>query len=370
MEIQAYIEKKQTIQDNILSFINIDEDMEENYEDLLNSFDDQEICQNHHELRATLTLLVKISNNHFRSPTFFSKIERILLHLKDEIIQNFNNSEIFRIFHSNKRILLFLIEKDILTIDDSIIDIMERDENDSYFYFDYFFPEIKNFLNDEFKEEIKGRVTELKNDDFEQFNEKRKLGENDEYICQLMRDDNIDEFISYVNQNCINLTSFIESSIFETNPSLLKEKISLFNYSAFFGSIQIFKYLFSNGNALSLKEWPFIIHGQHPEMIQIFFDKYALYNDELDECLTDSFKFHHNDISSFIQNKFSNEFDLNDEKCFSQSLKSYNYAYFPTEFTDEDILYYLCKYDYFALVEILLDTNKFNINGRIIQNFF
>ena len=57
-----------------------------------------------------------------------------------------------------------------------------------------FFNEIKSFMDDELKEEIAKQLTE-------NYEEKRKKGESESHICELIRDDMIDEFISFVNQN-------------------------------------------------------------------------------------------------------------------------------------------------------------------------
>ena len=43
--------------------------------------------------------------------------------------------------------------------------------------------------------------------------QKRLLGENDSHICQLIRDDSVEEFISYVNRTNISLSSKIIPSI-------------------------------------------------------------------------------------------------------------------------------------------------------------
>ena len=55
-----------------------------------------------------LHLILKISNNYHCKRAFFNKIERIFLYYKDQITTNLTNFEIFNIFKSNKRILLFL----------------------------------------------------------------------------------------------------------------------------------------------------------------------------------------------------------------------------------------------------------------------
>ena len=69
---------------------------------------------------------------------------------------------------------------------------------------------------------------------------------DDQYITELIRNDSIDEFITYINKNDYPIQSTIENSIFETNSLLLERKATLIEYTAFYGSIQIFKYLYLN----------------------------------------------------------------------------------------------------------------------------
>lgn len=101
----------------------------------------------------------------------------------------------------------------------------------------------------------------LNSKDNSNFYELRKAGENDSPICQLIQKDLIKEFIVYVNKNNTPLNSLIEPSIYETNSFLnskqfcvtcdfnlyeylvkRNDNLSLINYAAFFGSIQIFNY--------------------------------------------------------------------------------------------------------------------------------
>lgn len=63
----------------------------------------------------------------------------------------------------------------------------------------------------------------------EDFDEKRKLRENDDFICNLIRNDSIDEYISYINQNNLLLDANIEQSIFEINSFLLETQMLLFS---------------------------------------------------------------------------------------------------------------------------------------------
>ena len=110
-------------------------------------------------------------------------------------------------------------------------------------YLQYFSPEIRPFINDywinsikeyRFKQYIIKQVNEeLPNN----FNDLRKIGENNSLICKIIRNDSIQEFIKYVNENHFSLEATIEQSIYETNPFLIKNlKTTLIEYADFFGS--------------------------------------------------------------------------------------------------------------------------------------
>ena len=155
--------------------------------------------------------------------------------MKNEIKQTFSNFEIFNLFKSNKRILLSLIEERIFVIDKNIAKIIKNGKYKDRKYIEYFFNEMKPFLN---KKEIK----EIKIPD--NYDENRKNGENENYICKLIRDDSIEDFIIYINRTNLPFSQRIKTSIFETNSYLLNNNPTLIEYAAFFGSIQIFKYLY------------------------------------------------------------------------------------------------------------------------------
>ena len=71
-----------------------------------------------------------------------------------------------------------------------------------------------------------------------------EIGENDPYILELIRNDSVKEFISYVNNSNLPLWS-------TANFKSKKDNISLIEYDAFFCAIQVFQYLSINEVKLS-----------------------------------------------------------------------------------------------------------------------
>ena len=194
---------------------------------------------------------------------------------------------------------------------------------------EYFAPEIKPFINEEWfmKEWIENINSNFYNfvDNLpEDFYEKRKIGENDEKICQLIQKDSIKDFIVHVHKNSNNLNSSINPSIYETNIFLLKnEGIQLIEYAAFHGSFQIFNYLKLNGVEMSPSLWLYAIHGQNSEIITLLNDnKINPIDESYRECLKESIKCHHNDISEYFLNNY-----IEETTSINDGLKYYNYKY-------------------------------------------
>lgn len=215
MNAHKFTEEMKSIQDNLLRFIEDNNNLEEKLQSLNNIFDEINICNDKNKIKSLLHLISQISDNH-HVLNFFNKIEKVLILIKDDISKNFTNRQIFDIFKNNKRILLFLIEEKILAFDEYIFkQITTKEKYFRYKYPQYFAPEIKQFLN---KNDIKQSFIEDINKELpENFYENRKEGKNDDPICRLIQKYMINDFIVYVNQNNLPLDSTINSSIYETN---------------------------------------------------------------------------------------------------------------------------------------------------------
>ena len=143
------------------------------------------------------------------------------------------------------------------------------------------------------------------NFDTENYEEKRQIGENDAKICELIRKDSLDEFIIYVNKNNISLSSNVPLSIFETSP-LIRDNTSLIQYAAFFGSIQIFKYLMMNGVPVKSFDLFFGIHGRNPEIIHILEENTDSggREDFYKDLYEYSIECYHNEMMSYYRDNF------------------------------------------------------------------
>ena len=320
MNIQQYLDEMKTIQNKLITFIEKEDDIEENFQNLSLIINDQKIQSNKHDLRLFLHFLSTFSNHHHRGPNFFDKIERILQFLKEEILNQFTNQEIFKIFVENKRILLFLIEEKILQFDEDILSSIPES------YKPYFSIEIESFTNE-------NQESEINEKDEEKFKEKRRIGENDDKICSLIQKDDIEGFIIYVNKNNYSIKSTIKKSIYETNSFLLDKNPTLIEYAAFFGSIQIFNYLYKNGVEIEPTIWVYAIHSDNTELFSILEDKKVQpVDNSYDECFNESIKCNHLEMANYILENYS-------PKLSAKPIRYYNFNFINVNFEPENLLY-------------------------------
>lgn len=146
MKSHESIEKMKKIHAAILDYIDNADSNEENYQNIDFLLKGNDIIIDQFDFKLFLHLLVKNANHHHRSPNFFEKIDKILMLCKKSIIKFYTNYEIFQIFHSNKRLLLFIIEEKLMTIDIMIFSEMISLQYKKFKYAEYFAPEVKSFV--------------------------------------------------------------------------------------------------------------------------------------------------------------------------------------------------------------------------------
>ena len=383
MSFETFVEKMKSIQNSLLEFLEDESDGDDKYENFINLVSTQQIINDEHEFNALLRLINSIVNNHYRSRNFISKVERVLRQFKQGLQKYFSNSEIFNIFKDNKRILLFLLEEKMMIIDEHIFSIITSSEYVRKNYCEYFQPEIKRFVTEEnigkYGSENKSlkdnKFIEVMNKEIEtNFYEKRREGLNDDYLCELIRNNEIQEFIRFTEQRNLSLEICIKKSIFETNRLLTdKSDIKLIEYASFYGSNDIIKYIEKKGVELTSSMWIYAIHSCNAELIRYLEDNHVSPPDnDYERILEESIKCHHNDISNYLidnimneeylQNNIENEYYHN---LYRYATESYNYCFFPTNMKYKNMFFYLCEFDYYTLVKLYLIDGTIDINAAI-----
>ncbi|KAK8890285.1 hypothetical protein M9Y10_035058 [Tritrichomonas musculus] len=373
-EIQNYIKKKKELYNNLIEFLENSEDGDILLKDLINNINNQIEKNNRDEFTGFLRLITSIGDNYHREKSTFKKLFQIIEHYGSQIKRTYSNNEIFDIFHKNKKILQFLFGKKIIKIDEKISKklIYKIEANGNGFYH-FFYPEIKKFIGVQKVKDIQKELLAKDPNIFHNFEEKRLEGENEDFICSLIREDSVEEFIEYVNRKSISVNSEITPSIFETNPFLIDNKnTTLIEYSAFFGSLQIFQYLVLNGAELKPELWLYAIHSRNAELIHLL-ENYGVKppNGKYEKCLSESIKCHHNEIADYIENNYMIENDdkiIISDEVISSIMQYHNYGYFPLDLESGDEFFYLLANDYNFLKNLFLKSKEKYIEKMICSN--
>lgn len=333
MEMYQYLEKLKIIHKEFIDLIDLNQYEESKYQKFQTLLDDQKIGENPDELKSFLHLIVKVSKNHLRKADFFKYFDNLILHFKDEISKYYINSEIHDIFKGNRRILYFLIKLQILSVD--------------------YYVEKKRKI----PRKLLKSPTE-QNDDFDGYERLFLLGENESEISRIIRNDSLDEFIQYVNANQIKLKKTeVGKSEFESNCFLLNNEATLIEYAAFYGSIQIFKYLIQNGAKLREILWSYAIHGRNMEIIFLL-EQNGVQKDAK-ECFKMAVRCHHNEIAQYILSKYINNPKFN---TLPFGLKYFNCEYIQLDKIGKSVFHHFCYYDYPIIVDYMLKNETIDIN--------
>lgn len=344
MDETRYLTQLRILNNRIISFIENDDD----FKNFSNNFDKYQISKNYEKILDLITLISKIANNHFRGPKFFEKINKILIFIKSKSksLSSSEKLELFNYFSNNIPFLILLFKNKILYFDEQNIEsdqillqlILENQSKNSIKFKHCLYSEIKTLINEHDKREILNDFIDSRDDsnlieeNISKFEEKCLIGENDTYICILIRQDLVKEFITYVNQSNIKLTSKIKPSIFESNDFLLSQKdTALIEYATFYGSLQIFQYLKLNNVELPETLWLYAIHSNNPSMIRLLEDEQVTPEDKTySKCLIEAIKCHHNEVSNYISEYLLNNHSL--DNLLLHIYRFYNFESLPNGF--------------------------------------
>ena len=361
MDAQNLLSLRKQIYDKILMYIDsaVEDEDENLYSDLIDILQSSNITENEHELKELFILISHIEMYHHPYHPHLSKIEKILQYLLKDIKQEMLGYEICNIFRKNRRILLYLLQSELISIDDSIIQLI-YDTNPATQYL-FYATELKKSMSKETCLLIDEEMKKQGEDFYNHFEENRQIGQNESYLCKLIREDSVDDFIEYTSRTNTNLSKEIDESIFETNSYLIENKPTIIEYAAFFGAIQIFQFLRLNEVELKGQLWNYAIHGRNPEIIHLLEENKIELKRVLDNCYEEAIKCHHNEIATYIINNYEVKIDTD-----YSYIKYWNYSFFPDI---EDIIKfmpYLCQYDHKVLVGLLLREPCQNLNPSLL----
>ena len=239
-----------------------------------------------------------------------------------------------------------------------------------YNYNIYFYPEIKDQITAEELKSIEEKLSDDIKSDMSLFISLRRVGENEDYLCELIRQDSIEEFIPYINREIISPSAKIKESIFETNSFLIENEPTLIEYAAFYGSVKIFQYL-KHQVELTPNIWFYSIHSNNAEMIQfIESNNIEPPGTNYEKCLKESIKCHHNNIAEYILNnlieedKDKQQFDP--ENDFKNNIFAYCYEYYNYHFLTKGSnhkyeLHYACEFGHYQLVDLYFKQGNIDV---------
>lgn len=368
----TYIDDKKKIYNSILQYLEIsdaDPQNEKHLQAIIDIAKSQKIEEDRNEFQQFLQMINNITSNHYRTPNFHSKVNRLLQNYQEPMKHTFTNIELFNLFDNNKMILLYLFQNEVITISlpiyKGIINRIEHNQN-RYSYF--FYPEIEKFTGPQPIKAIKNEILERKDPHaFENIEEKRQEGQNDLYVCSLIRQDSVVEFSSYLKKNGYSPNCKLGSSIFETNQFLIeKDEMTMIEYAAFYGSIKIVQYLMENNVEVKPSIWLNAVHSNNLELLHLLEQKKIQPpENSYVKCFFESIKCHHNDIAKYIKTNLLDKSLHLDEEIVSVSIKYSNFYYLQADLVNTYGFFDLTLYNYDNLVNLYLKKNETKIKNKI-----
>ena len=85
-----------------------------------------------------------------------------------------------------------------------------------------------------------------------------------------------------------------------------------------------------------------------------------------EQIFKESIKCHHIDFINYIQNNYFQYKEEYSNDTLINCFKYYNFMFLQFDINNENLFFYLCKYDYYLLVLILFKKNDLDINKKII----
>lgn len=366
----------------------LDDIKEENYQKLIDFINESQFLKAKSSMSQLLRSINSFSLCRPRNINIYCKL---LTDIIESIKSFFKPSEICSLFDHNRILLLFYDAK-FLPVHLIISKVYYIHDT----RFIYFNQELKRDESLRYEKIYKSYENLDGYDDDELFDKNRRIGFCNHELCSIIRDDNLEQFqsiLSNSNEEILRNPIPAFSIVYEKNQYLFgRRSITFLNYAAYYGSIQIFKFLWSHPNSnKSIDGIEYAIAGGNVEIFHIY-EEYSKECEESNEISVDddeeerkrkkdlkklylkkllraSLFFHRNEIAEYIINneiqdidfeidlQFDLELDPKDKELFENqknflfysfcnyhyALKNYNIRFLMDHIDDESIFdkYYL-----------------------------
>lgn len=287
------------------------------------SFHEYILSSRFFENRESLLVLLRCIDRIFNSrPLLSSFYIEIIKSLKNSIETHFTSYELLTDIFQNQFLRYKLFELGLISVS-NVKSFIRNLKNDMSLFFTFFF-EIKS-LDEKFSNSYLHLSPEVRIDMKEITPEEHSFY-RDFPLCQekvacLIRSNDVISLQSLQAATNLNINIKIRSA-YEIHLFSMNE-MSLIEYAAFFGAVDVFKYLLLNGAVLSENVANCSIAGGHYEIIHILEQNGIKFNTK--ELLNVAIEYHRNDIVEYIVETLEVDFS---HESLVKCLKCYNISVF------------------------------------------
>ena len=315
------------------------------------------------QLLKTLVMMIK------SRPLLLDNIFKFISTISDQIKQKFSKSEIIFYFSFNLSAIYHLISLDII----SFTDIMRESIYTTMNFFIFFAPEIEkndpiyysNLLNNSYYL----KIFRMSNND-DSIQSKRKSGMNHLKIARLIQLDDAESLQELVAQDNLQIDFKIPKSDFETCDFLnkLKCRITMIEYAAFLGSVNVFKFLLLQKASMNSFIADIASAGGNADIIHLLEQQHVTFNQS---SLEAAIICHQNQLFEYLHSNHNIQFSLNQLMlsityfnffCFNSILSENS---FPIEMKDRvDLLVHSCtngNLEAFQFLSKFVNFDEFNL---------
>ena len=269
---------------------------------------------------SMLELLNSLNTMYTVRPALTDYYFKIIIMIKDKISLYFSSYELLNYIALNNFFRFKLYEVKLIDIQSIVFYLKNTADLNCFFLFAFEIHSLRPDIYSSFLCRSSDFRNDLKQISKEDHFHLRSKGLNQDKLAIFIREDNIEEFQNHVAQTNVSLNSKIKDSSYE-NRMFPKDKLSIIEYAALFGSLEVFKFLFSHVNFQGFEnDDPYAVYisgdiikyavaGGNYDIIHLIeqFDPSSVTNN-LDSLLLLAIECHRNDIVQYLKDNHDIEF--------------------------------------------------------------